>query len=125
MEEKLTFDEEIDNVIGCLEYFMERMGDLLVNGDVGTLSEDEMVNDDAKKSLEFLYQAKEIIRGACTLAVYAGEDWGMRQTQYDFGADSYKYIDNYIKGGMELGNKFGTEDFYDDYYKYFVENIKP
>lgn len=126
MPMKLTFDEEIDNVIGCMEYFMQRMSDFLVDGNEGTLTEDEMVNDDAKKSLEFLYKAKEIIRGACVLAVYGGEDWrNENYDEYEFGADSYKCLDEYIKGGMELRDKFGTEDFYDAYIYYFMNYIKP
>ena len=123
--EHLTFDEEIDNTIDCIEYLMGRMSDFLVNGDEGTLDEDEMVNDDAKKSLEFLHKAKEIVRGACVLATYAGEDWRERQDAYHFGADGYDYLDQYIEGGMELCDKFGTEDFYNDYSKYFVEKIRP
>lgn len=71
----------------------------------------------------------EIIRGACVLAVYAGEDWGKRQIEddegYGFGADSYEYLEKYIQGGIELCRKFGQEDFYNDYAKYFEENIKP
>ena len=122
---ELTFDEEIENVIGCIEYFMERMSDFLVNENENTLTEDEMVNDDAKKSLEFLYKVKEIVRGACVLAVYTGEDWRERDDKYSFGADSYEYLEKYLKGGIELKDKFGTEDFYDDYGKYFVDNIRP
>ena len=125
MEERLTFDEEIDNTIDCIEYFMKRMSDFLVYGDERTLNDDEIVNDDAKKALEFLHKAKRIVRGACVLATYAGEDWRERQIAYHFGADGYDYLEQYIEGGMELCDKFGTEDFYNDYSKYFVKNIRP
>ena len=119
---RLTFDDEVNNVIGCMEYFMERIGELI---DESSLTEDEMVNDDAKKCLEFLHSLKETVRGACVLAVYAGADEENNKLTYGFGADGYEYLDKYLEGGMELNDKFGKEDFYNDYEKYFEDNIKP
>lgn len=113
---KLTFNEEVDNVIGCMEYLTERIG----NANEGKLSEDDMVNEDARKCLEFLYKLKEIVRGACVLAVYGGE----REIDDNFGADSYACLDKYLQGGIELCDKFGKEDFYNDYEDYFSKNIE-
>lgn len=74
---------------------------------------------------ELIPKLPDIIRTACVLAVYAGEDWGKRQLAYGFGADSYEYIDKYIQGGIDLCDKFGETDFYDDYMQYFREYIRP
>jgi len=117
----LTFDDEVDNVIGCMEYLVKRIG----NASEEKLSEDDMVNEDARKCLEFLYKLKEIARGACVLAVYGGEDWGERHLDYGFGADSYAYLDKYLQGGMELCDEFGKEDFYNDYEDYYYKHIEP
>lgn len=121
---RLTFDDEVNNVIGCMEYLMGRVGELIADSNESSLTEDEMVNDDAKKCLEFLHSLKETVRGACVLAVYTGADWENNIDSYGFGADGYKYLDKYLEGGMELSDKFGKEDFYNDYEKYFCNNIK-
>lgn len=84
---------------------------------------------DTEKQIEafdrLMPKLPEIIRGACVLAVYAGEDWAKRQLDYGFGADSYEYLDKYIQGGIELCDKFGETDFYNDFMDYFIKYIKP
>lgn len=121
----LTFDEEVRNVIGCMEYLNKRMKDFLKENPTDSLSEDECVVEDVDKALEFVYRLPEIISSACVLAVYAGEDWATREKGYGFGADSYEYCDKYTQGAIELADIYGTIDFYNDFYEYFTNNIKP
>ena len=95
-EEKLTFEEELQNVIGCMEYWESRVGEDVMELNESSLSEDECVMEDTQKALEFIRKLPEIISGACVLAAYAGEDWAERQTAYGFGADSYEYCQSSI-----------------------------
>ena len=124
-EDKLTFEEELKNVIGCMEYWEQRVGEYVMELNECSLSEDECVMEDTQKALEFIRKLPEIISGACVLAVYAGEDWAGSETEYGFGADSYEYCDKYIEGGMELADVYGTEDFHNDYMDYFKKEICP
>ena len=124
-KERLTFEEELGNVIGCMEYWEKRVSEYVMELNENSLSEDECVMEDTQKALEFIRKLPEIIFGACVLAVYAGEDWASDETGYGFGADSYEYCDKYIEGGMELADVFGTEDFHNDFYEYFEKNICP
>lgn len=124
-EDQLTFYEEMENVIGCMEYWERRVGEYVMELNEGSLSEDECVMEDTQKALEFIRQLPSIISGACVLAVYAGEDWAYNQTKYGFGADGYEYCDKYIQGGMELAEVYGTEDFHNVFSDYFKKNICP
>ena len=124
-KEKLTFIEELENAIGCMEYWEKRVGEYVMELNENSLSEDECVMEATQKSLEFIKKLPEIVYGACVLAVYAGEDWASDEYGYGFGADSYEYCDKYVEGGMELADVFGTEDFHNDFYEYFEENICP
>lgn len=124
-EDQLTFYEEMENVIGCMEYWERRVGEYVMELNEGSLSEDECVMEDTQKALEFIRQLPSIISGACVLAVYAGENWAYNQTKYGFGADGYEYCDKYIQGGMELAEVYGTEDFHNDFSDYFKKNICP
>lgn len=53
MIEELTFAEQVQNVIGCLEYFIQDKENM------GEDSEAYAVANDAEQSLEFLYELKE------------------------------------------------------------------
>lgn len=123
--EELTFQEELDNVIGCMEYWEKRVGEYVKELSELSLSEDECVMEDTIKALEFIRKLPNIVSGACVLAAYAGEDWANRQTAYGFGADSYENCDKYIEGGIKLTNVYGTTDFHDIFLDYFKQNIKP
>ena len=121
----LSFEEELENVIGCMEYWKKRVGEYVMELNENSLSEDECVMENTQKALEFIEKLPDIIFGACVLAVYAGEDWANNEAGYGFGADSYEYCDKYIEGGMELANVYGTDDFHSDFYEYFEKNICP
>ena len=125
MGNKFTFEEAVGNAIDCLKYWEQRVDQYVKELNESSTSEDENAMEDTQKAIAFLLSLEEIIGGACVLATYAGEDWGIRPLAYDFGADSYGYLGKYIDGGMELAKVFGTEDFYNDYMDYFNENIKP
>ena len=107
MKTGLTFYDGVNNAINCLE-----------NAKTANPK-------DIQDSLEFLRSLDMIAKGACVLACYAGEDWHAREDAYGFGADGYSFLDKYLEGAIKLADKFGTEDFYDDYADYFAENIKP
>lgn len=111
-KQELIFEEELQNAIKCMEYRLTEI-------------ENECMKKDILKALEFIKKLPEIIRSACVLAVYAGENWATRQEDYGFGADGYEYCDKYIKGAMELANLYGTEDFYDEFMDYFKKEICP
>lgn len=123
---ELTYKENVENVIGCLEYLMERVGDLILENNEASLSEDEMVCEDAKQALEFLHKLESITEGACVLAVYCGRDEEKSNADaYGFGADSYEYCAKYVEGALQLADSYGTEDFYDKYWDYAAKNIVP
>ena len=124
-DNELTFEEEVNNVIGCMEYWEKRVGEYVMELNESSLSEDECVMEDTQKALEFIRKIPAIISGACVLAAYAGEDWASNEDKYGFGADSYEYTDKYIKGAMELAEVYGTEDFHNDYSDYFRKHICP
>ena len=132
MENKLTFEDEIQNVIGCLESLMSCVEQYEDECNTVYLTETEVVLDDAKKSLEFLDKLPEIVYGACVLACYCASDEANRYAYndtnadcYGFGADGYEWIYKYVDGGIELAEEFGKEDFYNTYWKYADENIVP
>lgn len=121
----LSFEEEVQNAIGCMEYWEERVGEYINSLNEVALSEDECVMEDTQKSLEFIRKLPSIIGGACVLACYAGEDWAARQEAFDFGADGYEYVDKYINGAMQLSDVYGKEDFHNNYEAYYKDKIKP
>lgn len=103
-----SFEEEIKNLKQCI----------VGNNSNTTVS----MRDQADKFVDML---PAIIRSACVLAVYAGEDYGNRPYAYGFGADSYDYLDKYVEGGMKIAVDFGTDDFYNYFDRFFEREIYP
>lgn len=106
-----SFEDEVMNVRDCIREL--------------NLTKDDNLQKKISQATDFLQMLPAIIRSACVLAVYAGEDQNIHGSAYGFGADSYDYLDKYVKGGMEMAVDFGTGDFYNYFDQYFVEEIMP
>lgn len=118
MNEVLSIEERINNVVDELERAITRLKEL---GDFSddTLTDDEILVDDMTASLERIKEINDIIGLALIIAANVGHEIYehdlMKETNCEIEPDSVKMRKNYLKWATELLPKC-QEDKWEDYY---------